>query len=246
MGVFTFSEESISAVAPATLYKALVFDGDNLIPKVVDAIQSVEILEGTGAAGTTKKINYLEDGHLHYAKHKVDAVDKDNFVYNYTLVESDTFPETLEKIAVETKLAAAPNGGSVVKVTVNYVTKGDAKPSEEELKIGKQKGDGLFKAVEGGKTHHVLHKVEAVDEASFVYNYSIVEASDLPETVEKISVETKLVEGPNGGAVAKISVKYFTKGDAQPSEEELKTGKAKGDALFKAIEAYLLAHPEYS
>ncbi|XP_028772122.1 class-10 pathogenesis-related protein 1-like [Neltuma alba] len=148
MGVFTFSEESISAVAPATLYKALVFDGDNLIPKVVDAIQSVEILEGTGAAGTIKKINYLEDGQLHYAKHKVEAVDKDNLVYNYTLVESDTFPETLEKIAVETKLAVAPNGGSVVKVTVNYVTKGDAKPSEEELKIGKQKGDGLFKAVE--------------------------------------------------------------------------------------------------
>ncbi|XP_028756688.1 class-10 pathogenesis-related protein 1-like [Neltuma alba] len=148
MGVFTFSEENISAVAPATLYKALVFDGDNLIPKVVDAVQSVEILEGTGAAGTIKKINYLEDGQLHYAKHKVEAVDKDNLVYNYTLVESDTFPETLEKIAVETQLTAAPNGGSVVKVTVTYVTKGDAKPSEEELKIGKQKGDGLFKAVE--------------------------------------------------------------------------------------------------
>ncbi|XP_028756702.1 class-10 pathogenesis-related protein 1-like [Neltuma alba] len=148
MGVFTFSEENISAVAPATLYKALVFDGDNLVPKVVDAVQSIEILQGTGAAGTIRRINYLEDGKLHYAKHKVEAVDKDNFVYNYALVESDIFPETLEKIAVETKLAAAPNGGSVVKVTVNYVTKGDAKPSEEELKIGKQKGDGLFKAVE--------------------------------------------------------------------------------------------------
>ncbi|KAI9084240.1 hypothetical protein K1719_033747 [Acacia pycnantha] len=136
MGVFTFSEENISAVAPATLYKALAIDGDNLIPKVVDAIQNVEILEGTSG------------GQLHYAKHKVEAVDKDNFVYNYAIVESDTFPETLEKIAMETKLEAAPNGGSVVKVTVNYVTKGDAKPNEEELKIGKQKGEGLFKAVE--------------------------------------------------------------------------------------------------
>ncbi|KAI9084241.1 hypothetical protein K1719_033748 [Acacia pycnantha] len=149
MGVFTFSEENISAVAPATLYKALAIDGDNLIPKVVDAVQNIEILEGTsGAPGTIKKINYLEGGQLHYAKHKVEAVDKDSFVYNYAIVESDTFPETLEKIAVETKLEAAPDGGSVVKVTVNYVTKGNATPSEEELKIGKQKGEGLFKAVE--------------------------------------------------------------------------------------------------
>ena len=91
-----------------------------------------------------------------------------------------------------------------------------------------------------------MHKVEAVDEASYGYSYSIVEASDFPESVEKISVDTKLVEGPNGGTVAKISVKYYTKGDAQPTEEELKTGKAKGDSLFKAIEAYLLAHPEYN
>lgn len=80
------------------------------------------------------------DGKLHYA-----LVDNDNFIYNYALVESDNFPEALEKITVETKLAAAPNGGSIVKVTVNHVTKGDVKPSEEELKIGKQKGDGLFK-----------------------------------------------------------------------------------------------------
>lgn len=60
MGIFTVSEENISAVAPATLYKALVVDGDNLIPKVVEAIQSVEILEGNGAPGTLKKLSYVE------------------------------------------------------------------------------------------------------------------------------------------------------------------------------------------
>lgn len=89
-----------------------------------------------------------EGGQLHYVKHKVEAVDKGSFVYNYAIVESDTFPETLEKIAVETKLEVAPNGGSVMKVTINYITEGDAKPSEEELKIGKQKGERLFEAVE--------------------------------------------------------------------------------------------------
>lgn len=60
MGVFTVSEENTSAVAPAKLYKALVVDGDTLIPKVVEAIQSIEILEGTGAPGTIKKLSYVE------------------------------------------------------------------------------------------------------------------------------------------------------------------------------------------
>jgi len=60
MGVFSFSEENISGVAPARLYKALVFDGDNLIPKVVEAVQSVEVVEGNGGPGTIKKISYLE------------------------------------------------------------------------------------------------------------------------------------------------------------------------------------------
>ncbi|XP_054790820.1 class 10 plant pathogenesis-related protein 2A-like [Prosopis cineraria] len=158
MGVFTYEHEHTSTLPPAKLYKAFTKDSDELIPKAVEPVQSIENVEGTGGPGTVKKLTI----------------------------------------------------------------------------------------VEGGKTHHVLHKVEEVDEASYVYNYSIVEAGDLPETVEKISVNTKLVEGPNGGTVVKICVKYITKGDAAPSDEELKTGKGKGDALFKAIEAYLLAHPEYN
>ncbi|KAF7813546.1 class-10 pathogenesis-related protein 1-like [Senna tora] len=148
MGVFTFNEENVSAIAPARLFKALVDDGDTLIPKVIGDIQSVENIEGNGGPGTIKKISHLE-GELHYVKHKVEAVDKDNFVYDYSVVESDTFPATLEKISVQTKMVAAPSGGCVVKVTINYVTKGDAKPTEEELKIGKAKGEGLFKAIEG-------------------------------------------------------------------------------------------------
>lgn len=87
-------------------------------------------------------------GKVHHGKHKIDAVDKDNFVYDYSLIENETFPDTLEKISIQTKLSPAPNGGSVVKVTINYVTKSEAKPTEEEIKIGKEKGEGLFKAVE--------------------------------------------------------------------------------------------------
>ncbi|OIW18388.1 hypothetical protein TanjilG_31528 [Lupinus angustifolius] len=66
------------------------------------------------------------------------------------------------------------------------------------------------------------------------------------DTVEKISIETKLFEGPNGGSIGKVTINIQTKGDAQPNEEEGKAAKARGDVFFKAIESYLSAHPEYN
>jgi len=60
MGVFNFEDETTSTVAPSTLYKALVKDSDNLIPKVIDVIKSVEIVEGNGGAGTIKKLTFVE------------------------------------------------------------------------------------------------------------------------------------------------------------------------------------------
>ncbi|XP_058760832.1 ABA-responsive protein ABR18-like [Vicia villosa] len=74
--------------------------------------------------------------------------------------------------------------------------------------------------VEGGQTLYVLHKVEAIDDAKFEYNYTIVGGFGISDIVEKISFEAKLVE--------------------------VEEGKAKGDALFKAIEGYVLANPNYN
>lgn len=60
MGVFNFEEEATSIVAPATLHKALVTDADILTPKVIDAIKSIEIVEGNGGPGTIKKLTFVE------------------------------------------------------------------------------------------------------------------------------------------------------------------------------------------
>lgn len=149
MGVFNFEDETTSTVAPATLYKALVKDSDNLTPKVIDAIKSVEIVEGNGGAGTIKKLTFVEDGETKHVLHKVDLVDDANLAYNYSIVGGVGLPDTIEKISFEAKLSAGPNGGSIAKLNVKYFTKGDVTPSEEELKSGKAKGDGLFKAIEG-------------------------------------------------------------------------------------------------
>jgi len=149
MGVFNFDDETTSVVAPAILFKALVIDADTLTPTVIDAIKSVEIVEGDGRAGTIKKYTFVEDGETKHVLHKVDFVDLANFAYNYSIVGGAGLPDTVEKISFEAKLSAGPDGGSIGKLSVKYITKGDDAPSEEQLKKDKAKGDGLFKALEG-------------------------------------------------------------------------------------------------
>nr|P13239.1 RecName: Full=Disease resistance response protein Pi176 [Pisum sativum]AAA33661.1 disease resistance response protein [Pisum sativum] len=149
MGVFNVEDEITSVVAPAILYKALVTDADTLTPKVIDAIKSIEIVEGNGGAGTIKKLTFVEDGETKHVLHKVELVDVANLAYNYSIVGGVGFPDTVEKISFEAKLSAGPNGGSIAKLSVKYYTKGDAAaPTEEQLKSDKAKGDGLFKALE--------------------------------------------------------------------------------------------------
>ncbi|XP_020206779.1 stress-induced protein SAM22 [Cajanus cajan] len=149
MGVFSFEDETTSPVAPAKLYKALVNDADNLIPKVVEAVKSVEIVEGNGGPGTIKKLTIVEEGETKHVLHKVEGIDEANFGYSYSIVGGVALPDTVEKITFESKFIAGPNGGSVAKLSVKFQTKGDAKPNEEELKTGKAKGNALFKAIEG-------------------------------------------------------------------------------------------------
>ncbi|MED6125029.1 hypothetical protein PIB30_064566 [Stylosanthes scabra] len=149
MAVFTFEDQITSTVPPAKLYKALAKDADTIIPKVIDDIKSVELVEGNGGPGSIKKLTFVEGGESKYILHKVEAIDEANYGYNYSVVGGVALPETMEKITFEAKLVEGPNGGSIGKLSVKYHSKGDAKPDEEDMKKGKAKGDGLFKAIEG-------------------------------------------------------------------------------------------------
>ncbi|BFG15018.1 hypothetical protein CerSpe_012920 [Prunus speciosa] len=119
MGVFTYETKFTSVIAPPRLFKALVLDADNLVPKIApQAVKSAEIVEGDGGVGTIKKTSFGEGSEYSYVKHQVDALDKDNFVYN---------------------------GGSIIKNTSNYHTKGDVEIKEEHVKAGKERAHALFK-----------------------------------------------------------------------------------------------------
>jgi len=66
MGVFAFSDEFTSPVPPARLFKALILDSGNLLPKLLpQLIKSVEFTQGNGEAGSTRKISF-QDGECEF------------------------------------------------------------------------------------------------------------------------------------------------------------------------------------
>ncbi|MED6148145.1 Protein LlR18B, variant 4 [Stylosanthes scabra] len=148
MGVHSFEEEAASPVPPAKLFKATVHDSDDITPKVIPVIQSIEIVEGNGGPGTVKKITAVEDGKSSYVLNKVDAIDEGSYTYEYSIIGGTGFQESLEKVSFKTKFEAA-DGGSKVKITVTFYTKGDAPLTEEIQQDIKQKSVGIFKGIEG-------------------------------------------------------------------------------------------------
>ncbi|BBG93132.1 hypothetical protein Prudu_001052 [Prunus dulcis] len=96
------------------------------------AVKSAEIVEGDGGVGTIKKTNF---GNV-------------CLLSTYIVCLSDK----IEKISYEIKFVASAfcsaDGGSVIKNTSSYHTKGDVEIKEEHVKAGKEKAHALFKIIE--------------------------------------------------------------------------------------------------
>ncbi|KAK7412910.1 hypothetical protein VNO78_04658 [Psophocarpus tetragonolobus] len=75
---------------------------------------------------------------------------------------------------------------------------------------------------------YVKQKVDVVDEENYVYHYTVDEGSVLLETLEKCTIT------------------YFTKGDAQLTQEFLKANNETSTAFTKAVVDYLLGNPDYN
>nr|AAD26562.1 isoallergen bet v 1 b3 [Betula pendula] len=149
MGVFNYETEATSVIPAARLFKAFILDGDNLFPKVApQAISSVENIEGNGGPGTIKKISFPEGIPFKYVKDRVDEVDHANFKYSYSLIEGGPVGDTLEKISNEIKIVATPDGGSILKISNKYHTKGNHEVKAEQIKASKEMGETLLRAVE--------------------------------------------------------------------------------------------------
>ncbi|KAJ9154547.1 hypothetical protein P3X46_027867 [Hevea brasiliensis] len=150
MGVFIYSDEYTSPISPARLFKALVLDSNNLIPKLMpQVVKSVEFVQGDGGVGSIRQINFQEGHQVKHVKNRIDAIDPENFSYTYSLVDGHGLLDKLETVLYEVQFLPGPDGGSINKMKSTYHTKGDIVLSDEEIKAGKEKALGMYKAVEG-------------------------------------------------------------------------------------------------
>ncbi|XP_048129318.1 major strawberry allergen Fra a 1-3-like [Rhodamnia argentea] len=150
MGVVPYSQEFTSAVAPSRMFKALVLDSHNILPKIVpEGIKSVKFVEGDGGVGSIKQTNFGESAHIRYRMHKIGALDVENLYCKYTLIESDIKFDKIDCIVDEVKFTSA-NGGCVCKMTSDYHVKEGAKLKAElkevDMKPGKDIAMGLLKS----------------------------------------------------------------------------------------------------
>ncbi|XP_031396037.1 major allergen Pru ar 1-like [Punica granatum] len=154
MGVFTFSDEFTSPIPPARLFKALIVDSHNLIPKLMpQAVKSIDII-GDGGAGSIRQINFTEGSHLSFVKNRVDELNEETFTYKYTLIEGGPLMDKLESISYEVKFEPTPEGGSKNKMRSTYYTKGDIELKEEDIKEGKSRALGMYKLCEAYLTQN--------------------------------------------------------------------------------------------
>ncbi|KAB1213908.1 Major pollen allergen Bet v 1-M/N [Morella rubra] len=167
MGCFTYEIDTTSAIPPAKLFKAFVLDADNLIPKVApQAIKACETVEGNGGPGTIKKITFGEIWHIRssqfkYVKHRIDEVDHANFSYGYSVIEGDALSDTLKKISYEIKIVASPDGGSVLKNTSKYHTKGDSRSRRSRLRLVKKRPQDSSRLLRATSWHTLKNTTKA-------------------------------------------------------------------------------------
>lgn len=82
------------------------------------------------------------------AKHRIDEIDEPNYVFKYSVIEGDAL-EGIEYISYVVKIEEGHEGGSVVKTTSTYHTKGEEHHiTQDKIKEGKEKAKALFHAIE--------------------------------------------------------------------------------------------------
>ncbi|KAI3690979.1 hypothetical protein L2E82_49192 [Cichorium intybus] len=154
MAVVTVELEVTSSLPAPKLFKVFN-DFDTIAAKVEpETYKAVNTIEGDGGVGTIKSITYGDGVPFTSSKHKVDAVDANNFSYSYTLFEGDVLMGIVDSASHHVKFVPSADGGSVYKHTVVFNCKGDNKVPEDTINLMKE---GLKKSFKGFEAYAIAH-----------------------------------------------------------------------------------------
>ncbi|KAF7837773.1 major allergen Pru ar 1-like [Senna tora] len=97
--------------------------------------------------------------------------------------------------------------------------------------------------VQGSELTSLKNRIDEINEESLTFNYTTIEGEILGDKYECIGYEIKFEAKADGGSINKMTIKYYTKGDFEVNEEEIKLGKERAMGIYKIVEAYLLSNP---
>ncbi|KAK1380325.1 major allergen Pru ar 1-like [Heracleum sosnowskyi] len=106
-------------------------------------------------------------------------------------------------------------------------------------------GAGTIKNItlpEGSPITTMTLRTDAVNKEALTYDYSVIEGDILLGFIESIENHLSVVPTADGGSITKTTAIFHTKGDAVVPEENIKYANEQNTALFKAVEAYLIAN----
>ncbi|CAK9145617.1 unnamed protein product [Ilex paraguariensis] len=149
MGVIKTFQTFKTQVTPDRMFKALILDSHNLCPKLLfSSIKSIDYIQGDGDVGSIKQMNFTEASPFTYVKHRIDALDKENYTSKYTLFEGDALMDKLESISYEVKFEKYGYTGCVCKISCEYNTKENVEIKQEDIELGKDRAVGMYEVVE--------------------------------------------------------------------------------------------------
>nr|CAB03716.1 major allergen [Daucus carota] len=110
------------------------------------------------------------------------------------------------------------------------------------------KGDGgagtvrIITLPEGSPITSMTVRTDAVNKEALTYDSTVIDGDILLGFIESIETHLVVVPTADGGSITKTTAIFHTKGDAVVPEENIKFADEQNTALFKAIEAYLIAN----
>ncbi|KAK1390434.1 Fag s 1 pollen allergen [Heracleum sosnowskyi] len=104
---------------------------------------------------------------------------------------------------------------------------------------------GTIKLVQLGDAspfNTMKQRIDAIDNEALTYNYTIIDGDILLGFIESIYSHVAFVPTADGGCNVKNTIIFNTKGDAVVPEDSIKYATETNNAIFKAVEAYLISN----
>ncbi|KDP36252.1 hypothetical protein JCGZ_09817 [Jatropha curcas] len=148
MGTVTYEGQIEGSTPPAKLFKMIVLEPQIYLPKVLPgAIKSFVNLQGDGGPGTLRQITFPEGSPISHLKETVDAIDEENFIFEYSIIGGDPAiidTSLVEKMSFQIKFEISPDGRTVCKRSCKAYTVDGVEVKEDEIRGSLEKTMQVF------------------------------------------------------------------------------------------------------